>query len=81
MENGTSKEANKNDFMMSTNMSNTGNYNAQRTSTTANDTLLGMNSTTWIWLILAIAAVAIVALVYYYSAGVSNRNNYDDNNQ
>ena len=38
-----------------------------------------MSSTMWTWLILAIAAVVIVALVWYYSNQISNKRNYDDN--
>lgn len=55
---------------MSTNGNSGTGYTSTRTSTdiTGDTTFLGMNSTAWIWLILAIAAVAIVALVYYYSA-------------
>lgn len=48
------------------NMKNNGNYNATRTATTAN-TFMGMNSTAWTWLIIGIAAIAIIALVWYYS--------------
>ena len=47
-------------------MKNNGNYNATRTATTAN-TFMGMNSTAWTWLIIGIAAIAIIALVWYYS--------------
>lgn len=58
---------------------NTAGYTATRTSTGDNATFLGMNSTMWIWLILAIAAVAIVALVYYYSTQTTNAyENSDD---
>ena len=57
-------------------------YAANRTATTraaTTGTFLGMSSTMWTWLILAIAAVVIVALVWYYSNQISNRRNYDDN--
>ena len=59
-----------------------GNYTAERTATSTDGTLAGMNSTTWIWLIMAVLAIAIIALVYYYSAGLAtnNRNNYHDDN-
>lgn len=62
-------------------MSNTTGYTANRTATTSSNesTFLGMGSTAWTWLILAIAAVAIVALVWYYSSQITNRRNYDDN--
>ena len=41
------------------------NYTATRTSTES--TLLGMNSTVWTWLIVGIAAIAVFALIYYYT--------------
>lgn len=45
------------------------NYIATRTATTTDDgTLLGMNATAWTWLILGIAAIAIIALVWYYAS-------------
>lgn len=49
-------------------MTSDNNYNATRTSTTADNTFMGMNSTAWTWLIIGIAAVAIIALVWYYMA-------------
>lgn len=52
------------------------NYTATRTATT-NNTFMGMNSTAWTWLILGIAAIAIIALVWYYSAQF-NSSNYSD---
>ena len=55
--------------------SNANGYNATRTSANGDTTLLGMNSTAWIWLVLGIAAIAIIALVWYYSKqNVNNRN-------
>ena len=51
-------------------------YTATRTSTTGDATLLGMNSTAWIWLILALAAIGIIAIVYYYSTQTTD-SNYD----
>lgn len=57
-------------------------YDATRTATarTANDnTFLGMNSTTWTWFVLAIAAIAIVGLVWYYAMqNDTNRVNNDN---
>lgn len=57
--------------------SNNSKYSAIRTSTDANGnaTFMGMNSTTWIWLILGIAAIAIVALVWYYSTQITSKKN------
>ena len=65
-----------------TNTDNDG-YNATRTieprTTTArtNNTFLGMSGTTWTWFILAIAALAIIGLVWYYA--MQNKNEYNDN--
>ena len=56
---------------------NTNNYNATRTSTQG--TLLGMNATTWTWIIMGITAIAIIALVWYYSSQITTRG-YDDGN-
>lgn len=82
MENGTSNEmteSNENDSngMVESTTGNNGNYTAERTSATTDESLLGMNSTTWIWLIMAILAIAIIALVYYYTSTM-NTKNYDD---
>lgn len=62
-------------------------YNASRTATTGTTdgtttgNFLGMSSTMWTWLILAIAVVAIIALVWYYSNQLTNNRRYDDNDQ
>ena len=56
---------------------NDNNYNATRTA--GEGTLLGMNSTTWTWVIMGIAAIAIAALVWYYTVQMNNRG-YDDEN-
>lgn len=56
-------------------MNNDG-YTATRTSTD-NGTILGMNANTWTWFILAIVAIAIVGLVWYYA--MQNSNEYNDN--
>ncbi len=47
---------------------NDNNYTAVRTGTDVGDaTLMGMNSTTWTWIILAIAAVGVIALIWAFS--------------
>lgn len=57
---------------------NTMGYNAIRTATTGTDnTFMGMTSTAWIWLILGIAAIAIIALVWYYTAQVNSSRYHD----
>lgn len=53
----------------------TNNYAATRTATT-NNTFMGMNATAWTWLIIGIVAIAIVALVWYYSMQIRS-SNYD----
>ena len=53
------------------------NYTATRTATTGDTTFMGMNSTVWTWLILGVAAIAIVALVWYYSAQFASSNYRD----
>ncbi len=76
MENGdnnnTKKDTNNN--MNSGIMNN--DYTATRTATTDN-TFMGMNATAWTWLILGIAAIAIIALVWYYSMQLRS-SNYDN---
>ncbi len=49
---------------------NNADYNATRTATGTtggSTTFMGMTATTWTWLIMGIAAFAIIALVWYYS--------------
>lgn len=57
-------------------------YTATRTTTTraatgtTDGTFLGMNSTVWTWLIMAIVGIAIVALVWIYAK--QNHHSYND---
>lgn len=53
-------------------------YNVTRTSTEGANTLMGMNATMWTWLIIGLAAIGIVALVWYYSMQFTNSNNRKD---
>lgn len=49
-------------------------YNAIRTS--VNDTTMGtgtMSTTTWMWIILAVAAIVIVAMIWYYAVQTNNK--------
>lgn len=72
MENGANKAGNA----MTNNNNNA--YSATRTSTNATtNTFMGMSATAWTWLIIGIAAIAIVALVWYYGMQL-NSTNYDD---
>lgn len=51
-----------------------------RTTRTSNDTatFAGMSANTWVWFVMAIATVAIIALVWYYA--MQNDVNYRKNN-
>lgn len=53
------------------------NYNAIKVATDGTTTFMGMNSTAWTWLILGIAAVAIIALVWYYSSQLTDSKHND----
>lgn len=83
----TTKNATDNTKNMGINRNDTQstNYTANRTATTGTTTnagtFLGMSSTMWTWLILAVAVVAIIALVWYYSNQLTRTRNYDDNDQ
>ena len=52
---------------------NEGSYTVARTSTDGG-TIMGMSANTWTWFILAITALAIIALVWYYA--MENKNAY-----
>ena len=84
----TTNNTNNNDIMTgigndaNTAVRNTTGYNATRTPTDANTgNFLGMNSTMWTWIIIAVAAAVIIALIWYYASSNNKRTNYyDDNN-
>ena len=73
--NETGTNMNNNSSLMN---DNNGNYNAVRTAT-EDSTFMGMGATAWTWLILGIAAIAIIALIWYYSTQMngSHNNNRD----
>ena len=73
----TTNHTNNNSHVTTT--TNNAGYNATRTATTG-ATFMGMNSTAWTWLILGIAAIAIIALVWYYSTQLNNSNYNNDRN-
>lgn len=56
-------------------LNNNDNYNTTRTATSGN--FLGMSSTGWTWLILAVVGIVIVGLVWYYGAQYEHTN-YSD---
>ena len=78
IENGANNMMQENQDSKNTAQDTGSDYMATRTSTDEN-TFMGMNSTSWTWLILGIAGIAIVALVWYYATQF-NHNNYDDKN-
>lgn len=57
----------------------TNNYSATRTATDYG--AMGMSSSAWIWIILAIAAIAIIAAVWYYSMQFTNTNRHNNDSQ
>lgn len=68
---------------MTSDNTNNGNYNAARTtstrmSTNEANTFLGMNGTTWAWIIMAVVGIIIVGLVWYY--GKQQESSYHHNN-
>lgn len=50
-------------------------YTATRTA--GEGTLLGMNATTWTWIIMGLVAISIIALVWYYSMQTTDKH-YED---
>ena len=70
--NGDGNRRNNNGSMGLTN-DNNGRYSATRTSTDNN--VMGMSSTAWTWLIVGIAAIAIIAIIWYYSMRMNNNDN------
>lgn len=56
-----------------------GQYTASRVATD-DTTLMGMTSTAWTWLIIGIAAIAIIAVVWYYSMQFTRTSNHHDDN-
>lgn len=74
-ENGIDKDTNT---MGLTRDTNNGKYSTARTAT--DNIATGMTSTTWTWLIIGIAAIAIIALIWYYSMQFANNNNHHNDN-
>lgn len=75
MEKGASETANK----IGNTMMDNRNYNATRTSAEmgSESTFMGINTTTWTWIIVGISVAAIIALVWFFSTQ-KNNNHYDD---
>lgn len=65
---------NNNNNRTARNYDNGNGYNAVRTSVDDMATgVTNMSTTTWIWIILAVAAIIIVAMVWYYAVQDNNR--------
>ena len=80
VENGLDNDQNnRNDTAGFTTSGDDGQYTATRTSTD-DTTLMGMTSNAWTWLILGIAAIAIIAVVWYYSMQFTKTSNHNDDN-
>ena len=75
MENAMSDNTNNQDNQ-NNNSDSSNDYTATRTS--GEETFMGMTSNTWSWLILGIAAVAIIGLVWYYSMQLNNNKIHKD---
>lgn len=56
-------------------------YTASRTSTDTGATVLGMNSTVWMWLILAVVSIAIISLIYSYVKQNNSDYGYDNSEE
>lgn len=83
--NNMTRNDNTTDLGITGNTTGTSDYTANRTATartavgTDNGNFLGMSSTMWTWIILAVAVVAIIALIWYYTNQLNNNRRYDDN--
>ena len=64
-------------FMGINSTTDEGNYNATRTATNEG-TFLGLTSNTWIWMVVALAALAIGILIYSYFAQNNTRYDHSD---
>ena len=56
-------------------------YNATRVATTdtsGNATFMGMDANMWTWLIVGVAAIAIIALIWYYTMQLRSSDNHRD---
>lgn len=69
------------DNIDNSNMNNNAGYTTARTATRVSEsgTFLGMSPNVWTWFVLAIAAIVIVGLVWYYA--MQNQTEYNDNNR
>ena len=75
VENGLS--GNYNRSVMGATDNDDGRYSTTRVNT-GDSTVLGMSSTAWTWLIVGIAAIAIIAVIWYYSMQFTRTNTHHD---
>ena len=76
---GTTNNSNANtDSATGTTGNKSNSYTATRTAGESNATFMGMGSTAWTWLIIGVAAIAIVALVWYYGTQLNSSDNNRD---
>ena len=74
---GNNSKNNNNGIMgMSTN--NDDGYTATRTSTASATTNSGLSSIAWTWIVLAITAVVIISLIWYYANQENNQTRVKD---
>ena len=80
MENGMSEHTDRNSNASHSGMGSTDDHSRYTTArvNTGDTTVLGMSSTAWTWLIVGIAAIAIIALIWYYSMQFANNNHHND---
>lgn len=74
--NATGTTTNRTGNGTTTGTTRTDGYTATRTNAGTRTTFMGMTATAWTWLIIGIAAIAIVALVWYYG-NQTNRSRND----
>ena len=82
--NRTSGMTGSNSMTNSTGMTGYNGNNGYTATRTNANTTMGMSQNAWTWLILGVAAIAIIAVVWYYSMQFTNTgrrgNNDDDDN-
>lgn len=64
-----------------TTTTNNGNYTAVRTGTETQIKYAGMTATGWTWFIMAILAVLLIALIWYYARQNSTSKNDNSNHE
>lgn len=73
MGNGNNRTNTRNNNGTNNNGMYNGNYSTTRTSADGAATTAGMSTTAWMWVIFAIAAVIIIAAIWYYAMQGNDR--------